>query len=625
MQEPILKLEGFSKHFLLHEQNKIIPSSHGVNLEAYAGRLTALVGPTGAGKSSILNGIYRSYLPSSGKIMYRAIDGQCIDLAQADEHQMLDLRRSEIAFVTQFLRFLPRQGTEDVVAQPLYRQGVSYDAAIKQAREILAAMNIPERLWSVSPATFSGGEKQRVNLARGLIAKPRLLLLDEPTASLDPKTTDTVVELITDLKAQGSAMVAIFHDPSLVERMADDVVSLTPPVAIAKKHGDPMNSNQTHLTHARIILPDAVLDDASLIIGNGIITAINPECCENAVEIDMAGKTIMPGMIDLHCDALEKEVEPRPGIHFPMNFAVAQADKRNAAAGVTTVFHAMAFANNELGIRSNDMAAQLVQAVHDWQPHALVDNRVHCRYEITDESGMPVLQDLLERKQMDLLSLMDHTPGQGQFKSIAAYRDYLRRTYRRSESEMDDIINQKEAAAKGAFARVKNLIQLANINGIIVASHDDDCTERVDTMEALEVQISEFPITLETARYARKKGMRTVMGAPNILRGKSQSDSMRAIDGIHADVVDCLCADYAPAALIVAVFHIPDVSDLSLPDAVRFVTANPAQAAGLNDRGEIMIGKRADLIAVDFPGGLPQVSSVWVDGVLACQNNYDHG
>lgn len=229
MQKPILKLESYSKHFHLFEQDKHIPSAHDVNLEAYAGRLTALVGPTGAGKSSVLNGIYRTYLPSSGKILYRTRDERCIDLAEADEHQILDLRRHEIGFVTQFLRFLPRQATQDVVAQPLCRTGVSYDAALAQSQEMLAAMNIPERLWSVSPATFSGGEKQRVNLARGLIAKPRLLLLDEPTASLDPKTTDAVVELIQGLKAHGSALVAIFHDPSLVERMADDVVALTPP------------------------------------------------------------------------------------------------------------------------------------------------------------------------------------------------------------------------------------------------------------------------------------------------------------------------------------------------------------------------------------------------------------
>lgn len=227
--EPILRVKGFSKHFILHEQGKTIPSSHNVNLEVYSGKLTALIGPTGSGKSTVLNGIFRTYLPSGGLVLFRTESGHTIDLAQAGEQRILDLRKTEIGFVTQFLRVLPRQSTEDVVAQPLYQRGVSREEGRARAREILSALNLPERLWTISPATFSGGEKQRVNLARGLIAKPRLLLLDEPTASLDPKTTDRVAELIDKLKDDGVAMLAIFHQLDLVERLADDVVELEPP------------------------------------------------------------------------------------------------------------------------------------------------------------------------------------------------------------------------------------------------------------------------------------------------------------------------------------------------------------------------------------------------------------
>lgn len=227
--QPILSVDGFSKHFKLHEQGTVIPSSSDVNFEVYAGKLTALIGPTGAGKSSVLKGIYRSYLPSSGRITYQCENGLSLDLVQADEHQILQLRRQEIGFVTQFLHALPRQTTEDVVAQPLYQRGFSRQQGRQQARELLARLNIPERLWGLPPATFSGGEKQRVNLARGLISKPRLLLLDEPTASLDPATTDRVVEMIQLMKLEGTAMLAIFHQPDLVERLADKVVTLKPP------------------------------------------------------------------------------------------------------------------------------------------------------------------------------------------------------------------------------------------------------------------------------------------------------------------------------------------------------------------------------------------------------------
>lgn len=232
MTQPILQVEGYGKHFALHEQNKLIPSSHNVSFTVRPGELTALIGPTGAGKSTVLKGIYRTYLPSAGRILYRNAMGHELDLALASEHQILELRRRDIGFVTQFLYCLPRQATLDVVAQPLFALGVASPEARQRAAELLTAMNLPERLWSVSPATFSGGERQRVNLARGFIAKPRLLLLDEPTASLDPITADCVFGLIEGLKTEGTAMLAIFHHPETTRRLADQVVELTPPPAV---------------------------------------------------------------------------------------------------------------------------------------------------------------------------------------------------------------------------------------------------------------------------------------------------------------------------------------------------------------------------------------------------------
>lgn len=232
MLPPILQVEGYGKHFQLYEQNKLIPSTHNVSFSVNVGQLTALIGPTGAGKSSVLKGIYRTYLPSAGRILYRNAQGHELDLALSTEHQILELRRSEIGFVTQFLHCLPRQSTLDVVAQPLLSVGTARDEARQRAADLLSAMNLPERLWSVSPATFSGGERQRVNLARGFIAKPRLLLLDEPTASLDPATAECVFGLIEDLKTEGTAMLAIFHHPETTRRLADQVVELAPPPAV---------------------------------------------------------------------------------------------------------------------------------------------------------------------------------------------------------------------------------------------------------------------------------------------------------------------------------------------------------------------------------------------------------
>ena len=200
---------------------------------------------------------------------------------------------------------------------------------------------------------------------------------------------------------------------------------------------------KTYIINARIVLADSILEDASLLIEDGNIVAINPERIITDEVVDLSGKTLMPGMVDLHCDALEKEVEPRPGVHFPLDFACAQADKRNAAAGITTVYHALSFAHEELGVRNNDFAAEIARAVNDWRPHALVDNRVHCRYEITDETGLPVLKTLIEDNAMHLISMMDHTPGQGQFKDMAAYSDYLTRTYKKTADEVEVILERK--------------------------------------------------------------------------------------------------------------------------------------------------------------------------------------
>jgi alpha-D-ribose 1-methylphosphonate 5-triphosphate diphosphatase len=370
-----------------------------------------------------------------------------------------------------------------------------------------------------------------------------------------------------------------------------------------------------YLTRARIVLADRTLEDASLLISNGTIEAVCPDSVPAAArEIDLSGQLLMPGLIDLHCDALEKEIEPRPRVHFPLEFACAQADRRNAAAGVTTIFHALSFANHELGVRNNAFAAEIARAMGVWQTHALVDNRVHVRYEVTDETAPPVLAELLAQGHAQMISFMDHSPGQGQFKDVAAFRSYLANSYKTSEDELDRIIDAKRVAAQGAMARMQSLAGLAVKHGVAIASHDDDTPEKVDVIAGLGAVISEFPINLETAKAAQARGLATLFGAPNVLRGKSQSGSMRALDAVLEGVADCLCGDYSPAALLPAMMKLPELAGIALHDAVRLVTRNPAQAAGMADRGEIAVGRRADLIAVQSLGGQPRVERVWVHG-----------
>ena len=376
-------------------------------------------------------------------------------------------------------------------------------------------------------------------------------------------------------------------------------------------------TRRTLLTRAKVVLPEGVAENIAVLIEDGLIAAIDPIDAGTADVIDLTGRLLMPGMIDLHCDALEKEVEPRPNVHFPLDFACAQADIRNAAAGVTTVFHALSFAHHEFGVRNNLFAAEIAHAVHGRQQHPLVENRVHARCEVTDISASEILADLIGKNEVQLLSFMDHTPGQGQFKDVAAYRSYLAGSYKKTEEELDDLLNRKVTDAQGTAELIKRLAKEAKAHGIPLASHDDDSPGRLGAMAELGVSISEFPVNIETARMAKSLGIFTLFGAPNVLRGTSQSGSMRALDAVLAGVADCLCGDYSAAALLPSVFKLTDLSGCELQDIVALVTRNPAQAAGLMDRGEIVVGKRADLIAVRHLGGLPQVERIWVRGQAA--------
>ena len=215
--QPVLEVSGLAKRFTLHERGQTIQAFEGLAFSAHLGSLTAMVGASGSGKSSALKCVYRTYLPDAGEILYTTSTGQCIDLAACDEQAILSLRHQEIRLVGQFLKALPRKSAIQVVARPLLEQGVEQSQAMDQAREMLNRVNLPERLLDLAPSTFSGGERQLVNLARELVVRPRLLLLDEPTASLDPKSTDRMVEVIASLKDEQIAMIAVFHNKRIVE------------------------------------------------------------------------------------------------------------------------------------------------------------------------------------------------------------------------------------------------------------------------------------------------------------------------------------------------------------------------------------------------------------------------
>jgi alpha-D-ribose 1-methylphosphonate 5-triphosphate synthase subunit PhnL len=224
---PLLQLTGVAKTFTMHLQDGIrLPVVAGVEFAVAAGECVTLAGPSGAGKSSVLKMIFGNYRCDAGEILVRH-DGERVDVARADPRRILELRRTTIGYVSQFLRAVPRVAAIDVVAEPLVAAGVGRDAARARAGELLARLNVPQRLWPLPPATFSGGEQQRINIARGFLADLPILLLDEPTASLDAPNRAIVMDLIKEKKARGTAIASIVHDDDVRARTADRVIDIT--------------------------------------------------------------------------------------------------------------------------------------------------------------------------------------------------------------------------------------------------------------------------------------------------------------------------------------------------------------------------------------------------------------
>jgi len=376
---------------------------------------------------------------------------------------------------------------------------------------------------------------------------------------------------------------------------------------------------QTVLKNARIVTPDAIID-GSLGLDNGQITDISGSTqIESA--IDCEGDWVVPGLVDLHTDNLEKHYQPRPNVTWdPVGAAMAH-DAQMAAAGITTVFDSLAVSGEKNGFDRGEHLVSMLDGVKTAQDHAMlrVDHKLHLRCEISRAKLPETLSRLEDHDLLGLISIMDHTPGQRQYRHMAAEQMVeLARAHGMTDK---DIAKMKADFDNRDLSMLDDnrdyVVELVKRKALPLATHDDETEDHVQ--EGLEngATLSEFPVTIKAAELAKQARMAIIMGAPNLIRGGSHSGNIAASDLAQRDMLDVLASDYLPSALLRAAFMLTEEPvGWSLPKAINTVTLNPARAARLNDRGSIETGKRADLVRVrqNQETGWTQILSVWREG-----------
>ncbi|MDW8358599.1 alpha-D-ribose 1-methylphosphonate 5-triphosphate diphosphatase [Thermus sp.] len=346
------------------------------------------------------------------------------------------------------------------------------------------------------------------------------------------------------------------------------------------------------LSGAKVVLPDRVLPVASLRLEGERVAEVREGRVAGGLPLE--GLTLVPGVVDLHGDTLERELEPRPGVSLPLEVALEAWEARALGAGITTAYVAVSFWDGAAGVRAPEKSLEIVQGLWHLREGLTLDLRVHARYEVSRPQGEWAVEQALEEGLVHLLSLMDHTPGQGQFRNLEAYVAYMSRWLGRSPEE----VAQELSPTQVAWGALEGLVQRAKARGVVLASHDDDTPERVALMAGLGVRISEFPLTLAAAQAARGHGMWVVMGAPNALRGGSHNGNLSALEALGHGLLHALATDYHPASALRAAFALAGQGLLPLEKAVALVSLHPAQAVGLADRGALLPGFRADLVVL---------------------------
>ncbi len=372
------------------------------------------------------------------------------------------------------------------------------------------------------------------------------------------------------------------------------------------------------ITNVRIVLPNRILDPGWVYLENGLIIEVGEglKGKNNRFDVlDGEGAYLLPGLVDIHSDAIEREVQPRPNVFWDVDIACREIERRMVIHGITTIFHTVSFSSGE-GVRSDVLASLVVRRIAAMSkfPH-LIRNLVHLRYEVSNIYSLKLIENLLEEGTVQLLSFMDHYSDQGQYRNAEDYRREAGNIYRLEEEECLELPAQKmEERKRVDTQQLERLSSMTDCGRIRIASHDDDSREKVDAMLRLGVSIAEFPVNLDTALYARSLGMQVCVGAPNLLRGRSHGNNLSASEALHQRAANILCSDYHPPAFLYAVFRLA-LNGFGLPAATCTATLNPAIATGLDDRlGSIREGKKGDLILVHLVDDKPVIMATLVEG-----------
>jgi alpha-D-ribose 1-methylphosphonate 5-triphosphate diphosphatase len=373
---------------------------------------------------------------------------------------------------------------------------------------------------------------------------------------------------------------------------------------------------ETILSHARIVTDDEIIA-GSLLLRDGRIAGIDNGNSAMPGAIDCAGDYLIPGMVELHTDNLDKHIAPRPKVHWPPESAVIAHDAQIATAGITTVFDSVAVGDIHHGSdRLATLAAMADGIVNCQQQNMLrVEHFLHLRCELSHGELLGHLDALARHVCLRLISLMDHTPGQRQFADLAQYENYYKNKYQLDDAELAAFVERclSDRARHGEANRAA-VIDLARRRGLKLASHDDATPAHADEAAEAGAVLAEFPTTRGAAAALRRHGIKVLSGAPNVVRGESHSGNVSALALAEDGLVDILSSDYVPASLLPATFRLARELDYGLPAAIRLVAGNPAEAMGLDDRGRIAPGLRADLVRVAERGNLPLVRAVWCQG-----------